>query len=120
MEEVSVLKKGEPAKYFNNKGEIDFNTSCDKRYVDSNGFLHSINDQPAYVVYHGKIINEVTTIHSEHWFNHGRYHRLTGPTFIRNNEDGSIHYTEYWINNKELTKEQWEIEVNRYELLNER
>ena len=37
----------------------------------------------------------------DHW------HREDGPAYIGYNEDGSIYYEVYCINNKKLSKEEW-------------
>lgn len=56
---------------------------------------------------------------SKWWYKHGKLHRLTGPAFICYKENGKIIDKEYWIEGIILTKEQWETEANRINLLTE-
>ena len=97
-----------------NKLEIDTIRSGQITKIDSNGFLHSSDDKPAFISYHQKD----KRIESEFWFKHGYRHRLTGSAYILYNLDGEIALKEYWINGKLLELEVWKLESNRLQMLN--
>ena len=113
------MKEGKCIAFFYNiVGELSFTHKKDNNNftVDSNNFLHSFNDEPAYIRNPSKsyLVHKSLT-----WFNHGTKHRLFGSAFIQYNEDGTIYDKEYRIEGKELTQEQGETQTNRYKLLNE-
>ena len=81
--------------------------------MDKDGFAHSYNDEPSNIFNYNTGEKRLT------YRKHGRMHRLTGPTLIDFSSDGSIRLKRYYIENKELSQEQWEIEVNRLNLLSE-
>ena len=115
MEEVRELVDGEYGKII--FGGVGGGSKKDKRNnitVDSEGFRHSINDQPAYIHFYSD-----GTKRSEIWYKHGIDHRLTGPSWISYNDNGEIYMKGYYIEGKEYTREDWEVEVNRIQMLNE-
>ena len=116
MEDVRKVEPGEKVKYYSNyNNEVNEDASNDERYVDSNGFLHNINDLPAIIGYF-----DDGNKSAEFWSKHGRDHRLTGPAYISYNLDGKILHKEYWIDGNRIhSKEEFETEVNRLQMLNE-
>jgi hypothetical protein len=68
-----------------------------------NDSLHRDGDKPAIILDHGT--------HQE-WLQHGRRHRLLGPAIIGQDEDGN-QVEEYWIDDKQMSKEEWQEEVTR-------
>ena len=118
MEEVRELVDGEVGIFRCLDGDAGFKKGeCNKITVDSDGLMHNINDKPSYIEYY--IADEFKKLHCYHWFNHGIKDRLTGPTFIIYQINGKETGREYWIKGKRLTQEQWELEVNRVNMLNE-
>ena len=113
MEEVRVLEKFEMCYWLRNGKKI-LDASDNKRYVDSEGFLHNINDEPAYICHY-----KSGDVSAKYWLKHGKDHRLTGPAFIAYQPDGVISIKRYRIYGKDLTKEEWETEVNRIKMLEE-
>ena len=72
-------------------------------YFDANGYLHR-DDGPAvtwYDDFYGK--KEM-----EKWMKHGMLHRLDGPAWIYYYTDGKIRTADYFINDKEYTKEEFD------------
>ena len=116
MEEVRELKNYEIGEYyyFGDLFQI-FKNDDNKLTVNSNNFLHNINDNPAWIHYH----THDRFIESEWWFNHGLEHRLTGPATIFYGKEGEITTKGYWIEGKYLDQEQWELESNRVNILND-
>ena len=111
------LLDDEKAKYYYGDdisiaGAIAYDTKKDnnKITVDSNGFEHSFNDEPAYIRYSGDNISD------KFWYKHAYQHRLTGPAYISFNNLG---YNQYWLNGKQFSRYDWETEVNRLNLLQE-
>ena len=78
--------------------------------VDSNMLLHSFDDKPGR-------IEEWGDKSVSYWYKHGSCHRLTGPAFIWTENKFFSSY--YFIHGKQLSKENWENEVNRIQMLNE-
>ena len=72
--------------------------------IDKNDLLHSYNDKPSYIDDSKKL-----------YFRHGKKSRIFGPAVITNEKE------EYWLNNKRLSKKEWEIQTkeikNRLEKL---
>ena len=110
MEEVRELKNGEVGKRYLGCDTVFtiMKAKGNKITVDKYNFVHSTNDEPA-------IIKDIYKC----WLEHGRRHRLNGPGFITYYEDGTIEGKMYYINGKKLLQEEWEIEVNRINMLNE-
>ena len=119
MEEVRELKNCEIAYFYNaNNNKENIGKSCNAIIrVDSNNYLHSFNDEPSAIYYYDYEIN--SNINSMYWLNHGRKHRLFGPAYIGFHMNNIVREKGYYINNEELTQEEWETEVNRINLLNE-
>lgn len=110
-------------------------------YVDKEGYLHSPDNQtPAkeeirpeenlkeHTFYkHGKIHRDgdlpasVETVLKGDKFSRlsyykdGKHHRLTGPAEIIFEYDGRVYEQEYWINNKEYSKEEFDEYVKGIE-----
>ena len=116
METVRELEDGEEGKWIDSIGQINTQRKLinKKLTVDSEGFLHSINDEPAY--YH-----EQTDKYKKHvwWMNHGYRHRLTGPSYVSYDENGEIYIEVYYIEGKLSTKDEIQIYINRMKMLNE-
>ena len=115
---VGLNENGKKAYYYyESSGYMYHWTKSDDNLftVDENNFFHSYNDEPAEIWYEkngDKIKN------SEEWFYNGYRHRLNDPAKIIY-INGKIGLKEYYIHGKQLTKEEWEIEVNRLEMLQE-
>ena len=117
MEEVKTYKYYDSVVVKILYGRISSNQ---KVTVDSDGFLHSFDDNPASVYSQEKKyvkINNILKI--EYWYKHGYRHRLTGPGYMLYTGKGLIDTKLYYIHGKELCKEQWEVEANRLLMLNE-
>ena len=111
MEEVIEVKPGGLNKYYLNSDIIkQYKDTFDKITVDSNSFRHSFNDEPAVIVNNNYDENQILL-----YFNHGRKHRLTGPATIFKD----LNIISYYIEGVKLSKEEWETEVNRIQMLNE-
>ena len=112
MKEVRKLNDGERGK--TNDGSYEYYaTNYYTIYVDLDGFQHNINDEPSV------IFSDLGNGSFNLWFKHGYVHRLTGPSYIKYDIYDKPILKEYHIEGKELTQEQWEIEVNRINILNE-
>ncbi len=72
----------------------------DIKYHNENGELHR-EDGPAYEDKHGYKV----------WLIKGKYHREDGPAFEYT--DGDV---EYWLNDIEYSKEDYEVEVVKLKL----
>lgn len=105
-EETRTIKNGEIYKHFGKSGNIIPKTKRVKElktvYVDKNNFIHRL-DGPAVLVYEPSTKRITYT----GWFKHGKMHRLDGPA-----REGDITGTQYWINGKQYTKEEFEKYVN--------
>lgn len=71
-------------------------------YYDTDGYLHR-DDGPAVIWYDINGKKEM-----EKWMKHGMLHRLDGPAWVYYYEDGSLASVDYFINDKEYTKEEYE------------
>lgn len=67
-----------------------------KRQHYVNGYLHSVNDEPA-------VIKEQRDYVFKKWYKDGKIHRTTGPAVT------STYGEHYYLFGKEYTKEEWEI-----------
>ena len=82
--------------------------------IDSDGFLHSFDNKPAR-----KLFKDIIDIYWNDYFKNGKYHNLNGTADnIYSNNDILLSFS-YWIEGVHLTKEQWQIESNRINMLNE-
>ena len=99
--EVRELKNGESSNFYFDDGVIGHTTKhyINKITVDKYGFEHNINDEPAFI-----ILFDSGNINSKWWFEHGKEHRLTGPSYIEYNEKGEITNEMYYIYGKELDR----------------
>ena len=115
MEEVRELKDGEIGNFYYSNGDIGFYTKHNlcKIIVGSNNFIHNINDEPSITYLYGDL-----SLHQKHWYKHGILHRLNGPSWIKYHK-GHPYENEYWIEGKSLSQQEFEIEKNRLEMLNE-
>ena len=120
MEKIKKLKNGEQAKIYNYEG-VDFNRRknvLNEITVDFNNYEHSFSNKPSSIYYTVNFNNKLVK-QFELWYNHGTCHRLTGPAVIYYSSEYKIIVKEYWIDGKQLTQEEFEIETNRIKLLNE-
>ena len=74
--------------------------------LNSDGFLHSFNNQPALFTPDRRYL---------YWFKNGYLHNENNIGFYNR----AINKSEYYIENKQLTKRDWEIAVNRINMLKE-
>ena len=86
-------------------------------FVDSNGFLHSFNDQPGSITYYSLPNKKKDKLLK--FYNHGRKHSLTGPAIIQYGKNNEIIREEYWIDGNLLSKYMWDLRINRGEMLND-
>jgi hypothetical protein len=65
--------------------------------------LHRDNDLPAIEYHNGRKV----------WIQNGKWHRVSGPAVVRLHD-----IVEYWVNDIQLTKEEWENhpEVKKHKL----
>ena len=75
--------------------------------VDENGFLNSVI---VSILYDGELLIK--------YYNHGYLHRLDGPAIIRKSYEKTIAKT-YYINGKYYVKKDFDIMINRNNILNE-
>ena len=113
---IRKLKKGEFGTYINFNGtEVGFKEiGYSEVYVDNNNFLHN-EDGKASLIWN----NDNGTIYKIQYNFHSLIHNLFGSAIIYYNEDGTIDEERYGIFGKRLTKQEWELEVNRIKMLEE-
>jgi antitoxin component YwqK of YwqJK toxin-antitoxin module len=59
---------------------------------------------PAFVSYD---YDTGSIVEVEVYYLDGKLHREDGPAIIYYDEDGNIEYKEYWLNDEELTEQEW-------------
>jgi antitoxin component YwqK of YwqJK toxin-antitoxin module len=77
------------------------NIYCESYYI--NGERHR-EDGPAFVSYD---YDTGSIVEVEVYYINGKHHREDGPAVIYYDEDGNIEYKEYWLNDEELTEQEW-------------
>ena len=116
--------------------------------VDSNGFLHSFDDKPALIWKNSLEINDIwfvewfkhgkthregnkparieyfnyekNNISHKYYYYENELHNFEGPAVIDYNTDHSLEASSYFIFNKMIdSRDEFEIYVNRLEMLNE-
>ena len=119
MEEVRELSYGHTVYYYKENDEVGNMIVYNHLtvFVDKDGFVHNINDEPTWIE-HCKIPDK-DYIQYKGWCYHGKEHRETGPSSIWYNKDGSINSERYFLDNIELSNDEFEIHTNRMEILNE-
>ena len=84
----------------------------------SNGQLQSFNDKPALIFYnHDEDYGYF--LYLKEWCKEDVIHRLTGPAKIFYKWNGEIEEEEYYLNDIYYNKQDWEVQINRLEMLNE-
>ena len=85
--------------------------------TNSKGFLHSFNDNPARITYHGD--PKLGKIEWLDYFKDGKYHSLIKAAYQIYGSNGKLYSEEFYIEGKLLSKDEWNKEVNRIKMLNE-
>ena len=104
-------------KYYDSNGNIEFLDDLDWNItLDSDGFLHSFNDEPSRIELYGCGNDQVNYYHY-----HGHLHNLNGPAVIYKTQHGNKKMDNfYFIYGRHYNnKEEWEMEANRLLMLEE-
>ena len=109
------LLYGEEGKYYENGNLIIYKkyNDLDEVYVDEDGYLHREHNKPALMQYLRD--DEIFIV----YLVHGEYHRIDGPALKYYESDGSLNCYDYFINGVMIDKDDFYIERNRIEMLEE-
>ena len=85
-------------------------------WVDENDYLHNEPELPSLIWYNG---NEKELKCREQYTKNGKLHNLNDKAWVEYDHGVTILWCSYYIEGKEYSKEEWEIERNRVKMIEE-